>query len=445
MEFEFQLKKDTYYSNEQRKPLEKYLKCRQNFHDDNWNCINLNQTTSLKNSLIFFENMRYSVLMTLTIIVFVIFGCKEKNQISKENQVSESLFPLGYEEPVKGVWLTNVASDALYTKTNLEKAVLKCKDLGINTIFVVTWNNAKTMYRSAIMKDFTGEGIDSILDPENTGRDPLQELIEIAHAQDIKVFAWFEFGFASSYKENGGTLIKLKPEWASLTSDGSICTKNNFDWMNALDPEVQEFMSSLVLEVVKNYDIDGIQGDDRLPAMPSSGGYNPKTIALYKSEHGGSPPPENYKDFEWVNWRSERLNTYLKQLYDDIKAIKPDCIVSMAPSVYPWSKEEYLQDWPSWINFGYVDMLCPQVYRKDSISYKNTLEKTLSYILPEKRHLFFPGMLIQVDGQRPSRDLFNFMLKTNREAGVNGEVYFFYEGLDYFENEIKTVYKPTKT
>lgn len=330
---------------------------------------------------------------------------------------------MGYEEPVRGVWLTNVASDALFSKVNIVEAIERCDSLGINTIFVATWNKAKTMYRSQIMKDFTGVEIDPVLDPENKGRDPLQELIEEAHKKNIKVFAWFEFGFSSSYNNNGGELIKLKPEWASLTHDGKICTKNNFDWMNALDPEVQDFMSSLVLEVVKKYDVDGIQGDDRLPAMPSSGGYNPKTIELYKKEDGGAAPPAYYKDFEWVNWRAENLNDYLKKLYKNIKSIKPKCLVSMAPSVYPWSKEEYLQDWPNWINFGYVDMLCPQIYRKDSVSYQKTLNKTLSYIIPEKRHLFYPGLLIQVNDKNPSKDLFNFMIETNRKNGVNGEVF----------------------
>ena len=35
----------------------------------------------------------------------------------------------------------------------------------------------------------------------------------------------------------------------------------------------------------------------------------------------------------------------------------------MAPSIYPWSEEEYLQDWPTWMQKGYVDLVCPQVYR----------------------------------------------------------------------------------
>ncbi|MCT4587576.1 MAG: family 10 glycosylhydrolase [Carboxylicivirga sp.] len=370
----------------------------------------------------------------LLILVVIGISC----QVKKDDG---GKFPPGYNEPVKGVWLTNVASEAMYTRDNIVKAVEHCDDLGLNTIFVVTWNKAMTMYPSQIMKDFTGVAIDPVLDPDKKGRDPLQELIDEAHKRNIKVFAWFEFGFSSSYNKNGGKIAELKPEWMALTNKGELCTKNNFDWMNALNPEVQNFMTSLVLEVVKNYDVDGIQGDDRLPAMPSSGGYNPETIEWYKKEHLGQAPSDNYKDFEWVNWRSEKLNEYLKSLYNEVKAIKPQCIVSMAPSVYPWSKEEYLQDWPTWINHGYVDMLCPQIYRKDSARYEQTLKATLDYILPEKRHLFFPGVLIQVNNQQPSKEFFKYMIECNRKADVDGEVYFFYEGLHTFENELKAIYK----
>lgn len=346
----------------------------------------------------------------------------------------------GYDEPVRGVWLTNVASDALYSTKNVKKAVQKCNELGLNTIFVVTWNKAMTTYRSEIMKAFTGVEIDPALDPKKTGRDPLKEVIEEAKKYNMKVFAWFEFGFSSSYKKDGGILLQLKPEWASKTYSGELCTKNGFDWMNALDTEVQDFITSLVLEVIQNYEVDGIQGDDRLPAMPSQGGYNPKVIEAYKKDHFGSQPPEYYKDFEWVNWRSEKLNAYMKHLYDTIKKTEPNCIVSMAPSIYPWSKEEYLQDWPTWVNHGYVDMICPQVYRKDSTRYKSTLEATIEYILPEKRHLLYPGVLIRVGDEQPSKELFNFMLEQNRKNKIEGEVYFFYEGLDKYEDAIKKYY-----
>jgi len=349
-------------------------------------------------------------------------------------------YVMGYDEPVRGVWLTNVASDALFTPENVVKAVEKCHQLGINTIFVVTWNKAMTMYRSQIMKEFTGFEIDPELDPDNTGRDPLQEVIDEARKYGIKVIAWFEFGFSSSHEENGGILIEKKPHWASLDVNGNLTTKNGFEWMNALDPEVQDFILSLVLEVVENYDVDGIQGDDRLPAMPSEGGYNPAVIEAFKRDNFGLAPPDYHKDYNWVQWRAEILNDFMRRLYEEVKAIDSDCIVSMSPSIFPWSKEEYLQDWPTWINFGYVDMLVPQVYRYDSLFYRSTLEATIGYILPEKRHLISPGVLIRVGDWQASQDYLRFKMEENRRMGFDGEVFFFYEGLDKYTDLLNEFY-----
>jgi len=49
------------------------------------------------------------------------------------------------------------------------------------------------------------------------------------------------------------------------------------------------------MEVVEKYDIEGIQGDDRLPAMPSLAGYDDYTSSLYYQKFGVAPP-QNYND-----------------------------------------------------------------------------------------------------------------------------------------------------
>ncbi len=381
--------------------------------------------------------MKINALVILSLTLFV--GCQA---LAEKKITEDKKFILGYNEPVRGVWLTNVASDALYSPEKVKEAVRTCHELGLNTIFVVTWNKAMTMYRSQVMKELTGFEIDPSLDPLNTGRDPLKEVIDEAHKYGIKVIAWFEFGFSSSYSENGGILLQKKPHWASLDAQGRLTTKNGFEWMNALDPEVQDFILSLVLEVVRNYDIDGVQGDDRLPAMPSEGGYNPAVIEAYKADNFGQEPPAYHKDFNWVQWRAEKLNHFAERLYTEVKAVKPGCIVSMSPSIFPWSKEEYLQDWPTWVNFGWVDMVVPQVYRKESAFYTRTLEATYRYILPEKRHLLVPGVLIRVGEWQPSEQYFRYMIEENRRMGLEGEVFFFYEGLHRYANYLKTIYKP---
>lgn len=340
------------------------------------------------------------------------------------------------KEAVRGVWLTNVDSEALYSSEGIKEAVNTCSELGFNSIFVVVWNKAHTLYPSKIMEELIGDEIECAL----KGRDPLKELIAEAHNKNIRVFAWFEFGFSSSFEEGGGILLEKKPHWASKNKVGGLVTKNGFDWLNAFHPEVQDFMLSLILEVVENYEIDGIQGDDRLPAMPSEGGYDDYTVNLYRESHDGVYPPLNEKEPKWLQWRADILNKFMAKIYTSVKAVKPDIIVSMAPSLYPWSLEEYLQDWPTWVKDGYVELLCPQVYRYDFNEYKNSLDDAVNKYLPaDHKNIFYPGILLKVGDYYPEKEFLQKMIKTNRKMGIDGEVFFFYEGLKKYPELFKDV------
>ncbi|MBZ0199041.1 MAG: family 10 glycosylhydrolase [Ignavibacteriaceae bacterium] len=327
---------------------------------------------------------------------------------------------------VRGVWLTNVDSKALNSKENIIETVKLCNELGFNTIFVVTWNKAMTTFPSKVVKQLTGVEIDTMF----TGRDPLRELIDEAHKNNIKVFAWFEFGFSSSYNQNGGILLKAKPEWAAKDSAGNLVKKNNFEWMNGFNPEVQNFMLSLIMEVVNNYDVDGIQGDDRLPAMPSEAGYDEYTVNLYKQQHNGIEPPKYSKDSTWLQWRADLLTDFMRRIYETVKAAKQNVIVSVAPSIYPWSKEEYLQDWTAWVEKGYVDLICPQLYRYETERYFTALDDIVDRYISEKNlYKFYPGILLKVGSYYASKDYIKKVVAYNRSKGINGEVFFFFEGL----------------
>ena len=341
-------------------------------------------------------------------------------------------------QAVRGVWLTNVDSEVLNSKENIIEAVTLLDELGFNTIFVVTWNKAMTSYPSKIMKEFTGVEIDTLF----TGRDPLKELIDEAHKKNIKVIAWFEFGFSSSYELNGGPIIEKKPEWAAKDVNGDLVQKNGFEWMNGFHPEVQDFLLALIMEVVENYDIDGIQGDDRLPALPSEAGYDEYTVSLFKSQHDGQEPPAYHKDFYWVQWRADLLTDFMRRIYETVKAYDDNIIVSMAPSIYPWSKEEYLQDWPNWMRKGYVELVCPQVYRYDFKNYKNTLNQIIEDQIDKKDFdKFFPGVLLKVGDYYPSQEFLKQMIDENRRNNINGEVFFFYEGIKKYPDFFKEIYK----
>lgn len=197
-------------------------------------------------------------------------------------------------------------------------------------------------------------------------------------------------------------------------------------------------MLSLIKEVVTNYDVDGIQGDDRLPAMPVEAGYEDFTISKYMEEHNGAKPPKDFRDTAWINWRANILNDYMGEIYKTVKKIKPNIIVSMAPSIYPWSKEEYLQDWIQWVKQGYVDLVIPQLYRQNIKDYIKVLDDIVKeQLTKEDLKKFYPGILLKVGTYYPSEQLLKEMIYENRKRNINGEVFFFYEGIKKFPNIFK--------
>jgi uncharacterized lipoprotein YddW (UPF0748 family) len=346
--------------------------------------------------------------------------------------------------PCRGVWVASVGSGSLRTPEGVREVVATAKRSGINTLFVVTWNRGVTLYPSLLMKREFGVEID----PRLAGRDPLKELIDAAHEQGLAVVAWFEFGFSSSYqKPDGGPLLQKRPGWAALDVRGNLVSKNGFQWMNAFDPEVQDFLLEMIKEVVVNYDVDGVQGDDRLPAVPSIAGYSPQTVALYKAEHNGKVPPEDHLKHDWIRWRADRLSMFVERAYGELKAIDPDLCVSWSPSVYPWSIQNYLQDWPRWCREGWGDLFCPQVYREDVARYRHELRQIVEQQVPKDRlDRIAPGVLVSLaDGFRAPDDRVRQMVAANREFGFQGEVFFYHSTLDEHAEVFKTLYTDEAT
>lgn len=342
------------------------------------------------------------------------------------------------QSAVRGVWLTNVDSDVLRSREKIIEAVELCMELGFNTIAPVVWNKGVTLYPSKTMKKYFGIEMDTLY----SGRDPLKEVIEESHKRGIKVIAWFEFGFSSSFKLNGGHLLAAKPHWKAIDTAGNLVTKNGFEWMNGFHPEVQNFMLSLIAEVVRGYDVDGIQGDDRLPAMPSEAGYDDYTVAKYKKTHAGKTPPRDCKNPEWLQWRADILNAYMGKIYRTVKKIKKNVLVSMAPSIYPWSKEEYLQDWPTWVRQGYVELVAPQLYRYKTEDYRKLLEEIVgTQVSAKNKPRFVPGILLKVGSYYAPEELLRECIAANREARVNGEFFFFYEGVKKYPALFRELYR----
>ncbi|MEM9922153.1 MAG: family 10 glycosylhydrolase [Cyanobacteria bacterium P01_D01_bin.50] len=336
---------------------------------------------------------------------------------------------------IRGVWLTTTASKVFDSQDNIVEAMNFLAETGFNVVFPVVWNKAVTQFPSGIMQQNFGVEIN----PQYQGRDVLAEVITAAHGVGLKVIPWFEYGFASSYNSNGGMLLAKKPQWAARDYKGNLLNKNGFEWLNALDSQVQDFLLNLILEVVNNYDVDGIQGDDRLPALPSEGGYDKGTVKRYQQEFGKNPP-QNPKDRQWLQWRADILTDFLARLYREVKAVNENLLVSMAPNIHDWALKEYLQDSQTWLERGLVDIIHPQIYRRDFNSYKIIVDRLVKQQFTDKSRVkFAPGVLMKLGSYNINPDYLVQLLEYNRACGIGGEVFFFYEGLRDNNNAIAAV------
>lgn len=332
----------------------------------------------------------------------------------------------------RGVWITTTDSKVLFSRENIATAMEFLAQTGFNVVFPVVWNNGYTNYPSQVMQ----KNFDVEINPRFVGRDPLAELIESAKRFGLAVIPWFEYGFACSYDRNGGHILAKKPQWAARNLNGNPLSKSNFDWMNALDTEVQDFFLSLVLEVVKKYDIQGIQGDDRMPALPSEGGYDAKTVQRYNKEFNQNPP-QNPKDTAWIRWRADILTNFLNRLYREIINVNPNLIISSSPSIFPWGLNEYLQDSKTWTDWGLIDLIHPQLYYRTFTEYQNLLDKLLSQQFTlAQQPLLAPGILLKVGSYRVSSEILLQKIQYNRQRGIKGEVLFFYEALRENNDEL---------
>lgn len=310
----------------------------------------------------------------------------------------------------------------LRNRSKMQRAVSSLSQLNFNTIYPVVWNGGYAYYPSDVTRE---RGLQSFTFKGLEGQDILAELIAEGHANKLRVIPWFEFGFMT---DPGSPLARKHPSWLTQKQDGSqtsISAAGEVAWLNPLHPEVQEFISELVMEVVSRYDGDGIQFDDHM-SLPSDFGYDPYTVAAYKRETGQSPP-SNPRDSEWLRWRADKITGFMSSLQKKIKAEKPDHVISVSPNYYAFAYKLQLQDWLKWVRKDLVDELIVQVYRPDLESFQPQL------IRPEIRESkkVIPTAVGIMTGQRTKpvpMDLIQSQVMAARKEGL-GVAFFYYESL----------------
>ncbi|MBR8835742.1 MAG: glycoside hydrolase family 10 protein [Stigonema ocellatum SAG 48.90 = DSM 106950] len=377
-----------------------------------WCAFHLHNTRNHQKQVFFALLVALSMVVTVT-LWFPLYG---KNT---------HLVPRPQSSELRGVWLTNIDSDVLFESDRLKNALQRLKDLNFNTVYPTVWNWGYTLYPSIVAQKVIGQALDPT--PGLQGRNLLKEIVHFGHQKGLKVIPWFEFGFMAP---ESSELAKHHPQWLTSRRDGTRIVKEGIHdrvWLNPFRPDVQQFIQDLIVEIVRNYKIDGVQFDDHF-GLPAELGYDTYTVTLYKKEHFGQAPPQNPQDPEWVKWRADKITRFMKRVFKAIKVSKKSCLVSIAPNPQRFSYPFFLADWEKWERMGLIEELVLQVYRDDLRVFISELE--YPEVKAAQSHIPVSiGIMAGLKDKFVPMEQIQTQVQKVRDRNFAGVSFFFYETL----------------
>src|ERR1700761_5889312 len=194
--------------------------------------------------------------------------------------------------------------------------------------------------------------------------DPLDFAITEAHKRGMELHAWFNPYRATMDGQfsllSPDHITNLKPEWFFIYGGIKL--------FNPGIPEVREYIVQVILNVVDNYDIDGVHMDDYFYPYAIAGQHI-NDSATFK-QYGG-----DFQDIK--DWRRDNVNQLIKMLSDSIHKHKPHVKFGISPFGI-WANKaqnpdgsdthggdsyyELYADSRKWMKEGWLDYINPQLY-----------------------------------------------------------------------------------
>lgn len=300
-----------------------------------------------------------------------------------------SLLPLslvGQSPPkheLRGAWIatfTNIdwprANDlpVAAQQSELIQLLDQLQSTGINAVFFQVRSQCDAMYESQIepwSADLTGRQGRA----PSPAYDPLKFMIEACRQRGLEVHAWFNPFRAVS---NANNLASFAPNHIARTRPEWLLAQGTLRILDPGIPQVRDYVISVVLDVLRRYDVDGIHFDDYFYPYPPSSGPRFNDDASFAADARGFT---NQQD-----WRRDNINLFIQRTQESIRAVKPWVKFGVSPfgiwrnrnSDPAGSATNGLQSYSDiyadsrmWIQQAWVDYLTPQIYWSVGFSVAN--------------------------------------------------------------------------
>lgn len=287
--------------------------------------------------------MKKILIITLVLLVgmymFYNMNKKEDNNITNNFEEDRYMF-ISYIDYsyLKG-------KDENILKEEIDKIVLNIKNSNFNGIILQVRAFSDAIYNSKIyspsLKIVNNED-------DKLNLDLLDYFIKKSHENNIKLIAWI-----NPYR------IRSNNDISSISENNVVYKYLNTSnveikegiYFNPASDEVLDLIVNGVLEIVENYNVDGILYDDYFYPSKTC---DLKDYELYKTQGG----TKSLEDF-----RRDNINKLITKTYEKIKEIKKDVLFGISPSgnMNNNYNDEYL-DINYLIENKIIDFIMPQIY-----------------------------------------------------------------------------------
>ncbi len=369
------------------------------------------------------------LLMTIATlcIIIAVTGFNQKENKKPEPVVKNTEF-----EEIRGVWITYMDLDLQNTdctyssfKKRFDHITKTVKKKNFNTLVVQVRPFSDAMYNSAY---FPYSHLLTGIQGKNPGYDPLKYMCSHAHKNNLKIHAWI-----NPYRIRSSEKLKLAENHPYLNNKSLGVKVGSGIYYNPCKANVRRLIENGVKELVKNYDIDGIQFDDYFYPTKSKA-FDSKEYNKYKNNVGA----QNALSLE--NWRIANVNILIADCYSIIHSLKDNIVFGISPQGNIDNDYEMSADVKSWCSkSGYIDYICPQLYyslENPALKFETALNnwRSLEYDKSVNLYIGLAGYKSGTDSDsgtwKFSDKILQDELKLLRKSNLKGFMLYSFENLE---------------
>ena len=287
-----------------------------------------------------------------------------------------------------------IKADSMKDKESIEGAIFFAYEHDFDTIFLQVRSRGDAFYNSDLV-------------PKNNSikdnLDPLKYAIDLSHSLGIEIHAWFNTYILWSANSNPYSpkhLYYNSKNWLESNIHGKsdsnidITQTQSKNWegifLSPNHPEVNNYLASICMELILNYDIDGLHFD-YIRFQDDIYGYNKIGRDIFENKYNFDPLDIkrdiistkygwNQSEIDsmqsiWNNYKIENINNLVYRVRNSIDSLEKKVKLSAAVKPNPdLSKKKWSQDWKTWIDSNIVDFVVPMNYSSDMISFNHNIE-----------------------------------------------------------------------